>query len=157
MTVSKKFSPPGEETQCSVQKSFISIHSTDHLCQVDTTNTANLDECNVEVLSVKEVFPSTSDESVSNDESPVRRKRNVKKRPPKVDNPKPSYMPLNSKSCTISGCQEEAMEAQTSVHSEINAPPKNTLYVTGSNPGEPKMSYQDPPKKMSKTVCLNYV
>ncbi|CAH0729929.1 unnamed protein product, partial [Brenthis ino] len=154
VTVSKKLSHSGEESNpCSGQKSFISIHSTDQLCQVaDIDNPANLEECNVEVLSLNEVFPSTSEESVSNDESPVRRKGHAKKGSAKLENTvKSAYMPSNSKSSTTSGRQEEPMEAQASVHSEFNIP-KNTLYVTGSNPGEPKMSYHDPPKKMSKTV-----
>ncbi|XP_050351602.1 uncharacterized protein LOC126774223 isoform X2 [Nymphalis io] len=156
VTVSKKLSSSSEESNlCGGQKSFISIHSTDQLCQVSgIQNPANIDECNVEVLTLNEVFPSTSDESLSNDESPVRRKRHHKKGPNKTpprDATKSAYMPTNSKSSTAPSRTNEAVEAQASVHSDFNIP-KNTLYVTGSNPGEPKMSYQDPPKKMSKTM-----
>ncbi|XP_072947810.1 uncharacterized protein [Epargyreus clarus] len=160
VTVSKKSSPVGEEAGlCSSQKSFISIHSTDHLCQeTNSENLLNLDECNVEVLSLNEVFPSTSDESLSNgDESPVRRKQKknsknkVSTQKTKADNSgKSAYVPSNSKSSTMSGSQKESMEGQPSGYSDFDIP-KSTLYVVGSNPGEPKMSYPDPPKKMSKT------
>lgn len=158
MTLTKKLSGSSDESNlCGGQKSFISIHSTDQLCQVPgTQNTANIDECNVEVLSLNEVFPSTSEESLSNDESPVRRKRHNKKRTQKKsteDAAKSTYLPTNSKSSTTPNRQKETLESQPSVHSDIDIP-KNTLYVTGSNPGEPKMSYQDPPKKMSKTVSI---
>ncbi|XP_046968960.1 uncharacterized protein LOC124536459 [Vanessa cardui] len=156
VTVSKKLSGSSEESNlCGGQKSFISIHSTDQLCQVTgIQNPANIDECNVEVLTLNEVFPSTSDESLSNDESPVRRKKHHKKGPnktPQQDAAISTYLPTNSKSSTAPNRTKEAVETQSSVHSDFNIP-KNTLYVTGSNPGEPKMSYQDPPKKMSKTM-----
>ncbi|XP_045766730.1 uncharacterized protein LOC123868306 isoform X2 [Maniola jurtina] len=155
VTVSNKSSGSGEEASslCVGQKSFISIHSTDHLCQVtDIENPANLDECNVEVLSLNEVFPSTSEESFSNDdESPVRRKRHSKKSQKEPEPPKSIYVPTNSKSSTTPGRQRDGMEAQTSVLSDLDLP-KNTMCVIGSNPGEPKKSYQDAPKKMSKTM-----
>ncbi|XP_022830036.1 uncharacterized protein LOC111358888 isoform X3 [Spodoptera litura] len=160
VTVSKKPSPSSEEgALCSGQKSFISIHSTDQLCQVAyVDNPTNLEECNLEVLSLNEVFPSTSEESLSNeDDSPVQRKqKNSNKNKATIqkcqsDNAeKSSYMPTNSKSSTGSR-QKEPVEGQASVYSDFDIP-KNTLYVVGSNPGEPKMSYPDPPKKISKTM-----
>ncbi|XP_041987054.1 uncharacterized protein LOC121738861 [Aricia agestis] len=56
------------------------------------------------------------------------------------------YVPTNSKSSTISDRPTEMGSA-----SDFNIT-KNTLHVVGSNPGEPKMSYQDPPYKTSKTT-----
>ncbi|XP_047027155.1 uncharacterized protein LOC124635323 [Helicoverpa zea] len=160
VTVSKKPSPSSEEgALCSGQKSFISIHSTDQLCQVaDVDNPSNLEECNVEVLSLNEVFPSTSEESLSNeDDSPVQRKqKNANKNKATIQKcqsesaEKSSYLPTNSKSSTGSRTKEP-VEGQPSVYSDFDIP-KNTLYVVGSNPGEPKMSYPDPPKKISKTM-----
>jgi hypothetical protein len=160
VTVSKKTSSSGEEKSalCSGQKSFISIHSTDHLCQVvDIKNPANLEECNVEVLSLNEVFPSTSEESLSNDDdTPVQRKHRNKNKStiPKCQSEnaaKSGYVPTNSKSSTLSGRQKDVVEGQASGYSDFDIP-KSTMYVIGSNPGEPKMSYPDPPKKISKTV-----
>ncbi|XP_063363408.1 uncharacterized protein LOC134652176 isoform X1 [Cydia amplana] len=151
VTVSKKSSGTAEESPlCSGQKSFISIHSTDQLCQVaDIDNSANLDECNVEIISLNEVFPSTSEESLSNDDEPQRKERNRTKKPiPKHE--KTAYVPTNSKS-TTGPRQKEPMEGQTSVYSDFDIP-KNTMYVIGSDPGEAKKSYQDPPKKISKTM-----
>ncbi|XP_026737836.1 uncharacterized protein LOC113501049 isoform X2 [Trichoplusia ni] len=160
VTVSKK--PSASNTLgglCSGQKSFISIHSTDQLCQVaDVDNPSNLEECNLEVLSLNEVFPSTSEESLSNeDDSPVQRKqKNLNKNKATIQKcqsenaEKSSYMPTNSKSSTGSR-QKDPVEGQPSVYSDFDIP-KNTLYVVGSNPGEPKMSYPDPPKKISKTM-----
>lgn len=163
VTVSKKPSALGEEeeaTLCSGQKSFISIHSTDHLCQVEETpNSTVLEECNVEVLSLNEVFPSTSEESLSNeDESPIQKKHKSfkKKTMPKTQSEsagKSTYQPTNSKSSTMSGRPKETVDGQSSVYSDFDIP-KSTLYVIGSNPGEPKMSYPDPPKKISKTVSV---
>ncbi|KAH9641686.1 hypothetical protein HF086_005132 [Spodoptera exigua] len=159
VTVSKKPSASSEEGALPGQKSFISIHSTDQLCQVaHVDNPTNLEECNVEVLSLNEVFPSTSEESLSNeDESPVQRKqKNSNKNKATIQKchsenaEKSSYMPTNSKSSTGSR-HKEPVEGQTSVYSDFDIP-KNTLYVVGSNPGEPKMSYPDPPKKISKTM-----
>ncbi|XP_030019911.2 xin actin-binding repeat-containing protein 2-like isoform X1 [Manduca sexta] len=157
VTVSKKPSASGEEgALCSNQKSFISIHSTDQLCQLaEIDNPYNLEECNVEVLSLNEVFPSTSEESLSNDdETPVQRKKSFKNKTvtqkAQLENTaKSSYVPTNSKSSTGSR-QKEQVEG-TSVYSDFDIP-KSTLYVVGSNPGEPKMSYPDPPKKISKTM-----
>ncbi|OWR55529.1 uncharacterized protein LOC116772402 [Danaus plexippus] len=150
VTVSKKSSAAEETALCAGQKSFISIHSTDYPCQVsDIENPANLEECNVEVLSLNEVFPSTSEESLSDDESPVRRRHSKKKA--QQDSAKTAYVPSNSKSSTTSGRQKEILDVGVPVHSDFDLP-KNTLYVTGSNPGEPKMAYQDPPKKISKTM-----
>lgn len=63
---------------------------------------------------------------------------------------KSSYVPTNSKSSTGSR-QKDPIEGQSAVYSDFDIP-KNTLHVVGSNPGEPNMSYQDPPKKISKTV-----
>lgn len=76
----------------------------------------------------------------------------------KADSGKSTYVPSNSKSSTMSGSQKDAMEGQPSGFSEFDIP-KSTLYVVGSNPGEPKMSYPDPPKKMSKTVsnCVYFL
>ncbi|KAM3966287.1 uncharacterized protein ACR2FA_012587 [Aphomia sociella] len=159
VTVSKKPSSSGEDlaAPCSGQKSFISIHSTDQLCQVaDIKNPSILEECNVEVLSLNEVFPSTSEESLSNeDDSPIPRRHKIKSKAHSqkthIEIPaKSSYVPTNSKSSTMSG-RQEPIEGQTSVYSDFDIP-KNTLYVVGSNPGEPKMSYPDPPKKISKTM-----
>lgn len=154
MTVSKKPSPASceETTLYTGQKSFISIHSTDQPCQLpDLDNPSNLDECNVEVLSLNEVFPSTSEESLSNeDESPVQRRKKDSKSKAKREGMKSTYAPTNSKSSTISR-QREPMDGQSAVYSNIDIP-KNTLYVIGSNPGEPKICYTDPPKKISKTV-----
>ncbi|KAI5637140.1 hypothetical protein NE865_10190 [Phthorimaea operculella] len=159
-TVSKKPSASGEEEtpSCAGQRSFISIHSTDQLCQQDDGDSSEvLDECNVEVLSLNEVFPSTSEESLSNeDESPLQKKqKNIKSKVmPKTQVEhagKSAYLPSNSKSSTNSGRQKEPVEQQPSVHSDYDIP-KNTLYVVGSNPGEPKMSYPDSPKKISKTM-----
>ncbi|XP_049874457.1 uncharacterized protein LOC126372651 [Pectinophora gossypiella] len=160
VTVSKKPSASSEEEAalCSGQKSFISIHSTDQLCQVqDVANPAALEECNVEVLSLNEVFPSTSEESLSNeDESPLQKKqKNLNKnkimpKTPVESAGKSAYVPTNSKSSTNSGRLKEPVD-QPSVYSDFDIP-KSTLYVIGSNPGEPKMSYQDPPKKISKTM-----
>lgn len=152
MTGSKNLSASSEEDAiCTGQKSFISIHSTDRMCQVSNLNNlSNLEECNVEVLSVKEVFPSTSEESISHDDETTIKKRNKKKQAVKnilSDNiEKSSSMPTNSKS-TIS--QEQKNEGP--IYSDFYIP-KNTLCVVGSNPGEPKMSYEDPPKKISKKV-----
>ncbi|XP_075979101.1 uncharacterized protein LOC142978511 isoform X2 [Anticarsia gemmatalis] len=160
VTVSKKASASSEEgALCSGQKSFISIHSTDHLCQVaDADNASNLEECNLEVLSLNEVFPSTSEESLSNeDDSPVQRKKHFNKNKSGIqkshsDNTEKSpYMPTNSKSSTGSRQKETVDGQQPSVYSDFDIP-KSTLYVVGSNPGEPKMSYPDPPKKISKTM-----
>lgn len=154
--MSKKPSPAGceETTLHAGQKSFISIHSTDQLCQLpDIDNPSNLDECNLEVLTLNEVFPSTSEESLSNeDESPIQRKKkdNKSKRNFNKDSMKSAYAPTNSKSSTMPR-QKELVAGGPSVYSNIDIP-KNTLYVIGSNPGEPKMSYADPPKKISKTV-----
>lgn len=165
VTVSKKASASSEEgALCSGQKSFISIHSTDRLCQVaDANNPLNLEECNLEVLSLNEVFPSTSEESLSNeDDQPLQRKRNAKKNKTPVQKSlsenveKSSYMPTNSKSTTGPRQKEPIDGQQASVYSDFDIP-KNTLYVVGSNPGEPKMFYPDPPKKISKTVRKNYV
>lgn len=157
--MSKKSSSSGEdEALCAGQKSFISIHSTDHLCQVaDIDNPANLEDCNVEVLSLNEVFPSTSEESLSNDDdAPIGRKKNKNKgaiqKSQSANASKSPYVPTNSKSSTVSGRERDVLEAQSSVYSDYNIP-KNTMYVMGSNPGEPKMAYQDSPKKVSKTVC----
>nr|XP_034831124.1 uncharacterized protein LOC117988123 isoform X2 [Maniola hyperantus] len=154
VTLSKKSSGSGEEASslCVGQKSFISIHSTDHLCQVTDIDTpADLEECNVEVLSLNEVFPSTSEESLSNDdESPVRRKRHSKRGHKEPEPPKSIYVPTSSKSSTTPGRQKDSMEAQAQ-HSDFDLP-KNTMCVVGSNPGEPKKSYLDPPKKMTKTM-----
>ncbi|RVE40750.1 hypothetical protein evm_014600 [Chilo suppressalis] len=160
VTVSKKTSSSGEEesTLCSGQKSFISIHSTDQLCQVaDIDNPLNLDECHVEVLSLNEVFPSTSEESLSNeDDSPAHRKHRHKNKSTmqkcqSENAAKSGYVPTNSESSTQSGRQKASLEGQSSGYSDFDIP-KNTMYVVGSNPGEPKMSYQDPPKKISKTM-----
>ncbi|KAL4712013.1 hypothetical protein ACJJTC_003680 [Scirpophaga incertulas] len=155
VTVSKKTSQTDkdEAVSCLGQKSFISIHSTDHLCQLDDIeNSLNLDECNVEVLSLNEVFPSTSEESLSNDDgSPVRRRRKIKNSlKPNIDESKSGYVPTNSKSSTLSG-RKEPIEGQTSGYSDFDIP-KSTMYVIGSNPGEPKMCYPDPSKKISKTM-----
>ncbi|KAJ8715988.1 hypothetical protein PYW08_013273 [Mythimna loreyi] len=158
VTVSKKPSPSSEEgTPCTGQKSFISIHSTDQLCQVaDVNNPSILEECNLEVLSLNEVFPSTSEESLSNeDDSPIQRnKKNKNKtaiqKSQSESAEKSAYMPTNSKSSTGSR-QKEPVDGQPSVYSDFDIP-KNTLHVVGSNPGEPKMSYPDPPKKISKTM-----
>lgn len=124
----------------------------------DADNASNLEECNLEVLSLNEVFPSTSEESLSNeDESPVQRKKNLNKNKTAIQKSqsesaeKSSYMPTNSKSMTGSRQKEPVDGQQASVYSDFDIP-KNTLYVVGSNPGEPKMSYPDPPKKISKTV-----
>ncbi|KAJ0178164.1 hypothetical protein K1T71_005987 [Dendrolimus kikuchii] len=155
VTVSTKPSVSGiEGAVCTDQKSFISIHSTDQLRQVtDLNNESNLEECNLEVLSLNEVFPSTSEESLSNDDETIsQKKRNKNTRviqKIQSDNKKSSYMPTNSKS-TTGQRQKETIEG-TPVYSDFDIP-KNTLYVVGSNPGEPKMSYQDPPKKISKTM-----
>lgn len=161
VTVSKKPSASGEEEAalCSGQKSFISIHSTDQLCQLaDVENPSNLEECNVEVLSLNEVFPSTSEESLSNeDDSPVQRRQKNKKSIQKCQSEnaaKSGYVPTNSKSSTMSGRQKDPVEG-ASVYSDFDIP-KSTMYVVGSNPGEPKMSYPDPPKKISKTVRLHF-
>lgn len=109
-------------------------------------------ECNVEVLSLNEVFPSTSEESLLNDDDQAHKKqKNMKKSKNPADSAKNPYVPSNSKSSTGSGRQKEPVEAQTTGYSDFDIP-KNTLYVIGSNPGEPKMSYPDPPKKISKTV-----
>ncbi|XP_045526470.1 uncharacterized protein LOC123715494 isoform X1 [Pieris brassicae] len=158
VTVSKKSSSSGEdEAICAGQKSFISIHSTDHLCQVaDIDNPANIEDCNVEVLSLNEVFPSTSEESLSNDDdTPMGRKKNKSKgaiqKTQSESAGKSTYVPTNSKSSTVSGRDRDTLETQASVYSDYNIP-KSTMYVMGSNPGEPKMSYQDPPKKVSKTM-----
>lgn len=162
MTVSKKPSASGEEEAalCSGQKSFISIHSTDQLCQAeDVPNPSVIEECNVEVLSLNEVFPSTSEESLSNeDESPMQKKqknphKNKISKTKSENAGKSAYVPTNSKSSTMSGRPKDPGEGQPSVYSDFDIP-KSTLYVVGSNPGEPKMSYQDPPKKISKTVSL---
>lgn len=157
VTISKKPSVVAEDETalCSGQKSFISIHSTDQLCQVaDVENPTNLDECNVEVLSLNEVFPSTSEESLSNEDETVQKKDRRKKKPPVAKSiEKSAYAPSNSKSSTGSGRVKEPVDSQPSVYSDFDIP-KNTMYVIGSNPGEPKMSYQDPPKKISKTVRL---
>ncbi|XP_031768692.2 uncharacterized protein LOC113521383 isoform X2 [Galleria mellonella] len=159
VTVSKKPSPSGEDeaAPCAGQKSFISIHSTDQLCQVaDIENPSVLEVCNVEVLTLNEVFPSTSEESLSNeDDSPLPRRQKFKNKPHAqkmlIENVcKSTYVPTNSKSSTVSGTQKE-LDGQISVYSDFDIP-KSTLYVVGSNPGEPKMSYQDPPKKISKTM-----
>ncbi|KAL0871766.1 hypothetical protein ABMA27_004264 [Loxostege sticticalis] len=162
VTVSKKPSSSGEEANCwtslcSGQKSFISIHSTDQLCQVaDIENPSNLEECNVEVLSLNEVFPSTSEESLSNeDDTPVQKKQKNKNRTIQKSQSenaaKSGYVPTNSKSSTMSGRQKDPVDGQPSVYSDYDIP-KSTMYVVGSNPGEPKMSYPDPPKKISKTM-----
>ncbi|XP_073946977.1 uncharacterized protein isoform X2 [Choristoneura fumiferana] len=155
VTISKKPSAVAEDETalCSGQKSFISIHSTDQLCQVaDVENPTNLDECNVEVLSLNEVFPSTSEESLSNEDETVQKKERRKKKPPVPKSiEKSAYAPSNSKSSTGSGRVKEPVDSQPSVYSDFDIP-KNTMYVIGSNPGEPKMSYQDPPKKISKTM-----
>ncbi|KAJ2943671.1 hypothetical protein O0L34_g16783 [Tuta absoluta] len=160
VTVSKKPSASGEEElpSCAGQRSFISIHSTDQLCQQDDGDTQAVpDECNVEVLSLNEVFPSTSEESLSNeDESPMQKKQhNFKSKVmPKSQGEhagKSAYVPSNSKSSTNSGRPKEQVEQQPSGYSDFDIP-KNTLYVTGSNPGEPKMTYPDSPKKISKTM-----
>ncbi|XP_023949622.2 uncharacterized protein LOC112054170 [Bicyclus anynana] len=156
VTVSKKpsLSEEGTSGLCVGQKSFISIHSTDQLCQVtDTENPANLDECNVEVLSLNQVFPSTSDESISNDDEPAVRKKKQAKKTQKAqqETSKSSYVPTNSKSSTSPGWQKDCTEVPGSVHSDFDLP-KNTMHVIGSNPGEPKMSYKDSPKKMTKTM-----
>lgn len=125
----------------------------------DIENPSNLEECNVEVLSLNEVFPSTSEESLSNDETPVQKKQkhfNKNKIVQKTQSEnagKSSYVPTNSKSSTMSGRLKDPGEGQASVYSDFDIP-KSTLYVIGSNPGEPKMSYQDPPKKISKTVSF---
>lgn len=149
MTVSKK--PTSQETLCSNQRSFISIHSTDQLCQIaDIDSVLNLEECNVEVLSLNEVFPSTSEESLSNEDDMSVSKKLKKAHPENAG--KTSYVPMNSKS-TTGARQKDLVEGQTSVFSDFDIP-KNTLHVVGSNPGEPKMSYQDPPKKISKTVSF---
>lgn len=154
MTVSKKLS--SNEALCSNQKSFISIHSTDHLCQIaDPDNTLNLEECNLEVLSLNEVFPSTSEESFSNDDdaSMQKKSKNAKKTCKRAETAgKTAYVPMNSKS-TTGARHKNLIDGQPSVFSDFDIP-KNTLHVVGSNPGEPKMSYQDPPKKISKTVSL---
>lgn len=121
---------------------------------VDPNSTSNLEECNLEVLSLNAVFPSTSEESISDDDTPVKKKlRNNNK---KTENlveiaGKSTYAPMNSKSST--GSRQKEPEGQPSVFSDFDLP-KNTLHVVGSNPGEPKMSYQDPPRKISKTVSL---
>ncbi|XP_053606852.1 uncharacterized protein LOC128673201 [Plodia interpunctella] len=156
VTVSKKPSPSSADDAalCSGQKSFISIHSTDQLCQVaDIDNPSILEECNVEVLSLNEVFPSTSEESLSNDEDiTMKRKQKSKKKSPTRKATehlaKTAYVPSNSKSSTVSGRYTDPSEGQ---RSEFDIS-KSTLYVVGSNPGEPKISYQDPPKKISKTM-----
>ncbi|VVD03254.1 unnamed protein product [Leptidea sinapis] len=155
VTVSKKSSASGvDESLCAGQKSFISIHSTDQLCQVDTQKISNLDDCNVEVLSLNEVFPSTSEDSLSLDDDTQHKKQKskgaIQKTQIDFNNNKSTYVPTNSKSSTVSGRQKD-IEPQTSVYSDFDIP-KNTMYVVGSNPGEPKMSYQDPPKKISKTM-----
>ncbi|XP_021207143.1 uncharacterized protein LOC101738357 isoform X2 [Bombyx mori] len=155
VTVSKKPSTTNDGAGfCSGQRSFISIHSTDQPCLADVDTASNLDDCNVEVLSLNEVFPSTSEESLSNDDSPVRRKKNAKNKTVQNVQPddaaKSTYVPTNSKSSTGSR-PKETPERQASVYSDYDLP-KNTLHVIGSNPGEPKMSYTDPPKKLSKTM-----
>lgn len=113
----------------------------------------------MEVLSLNEVFPSTSEESLSNeDEALVMKKRKGKSKTHKTqpELAKTSYVPSNSKSATVSGRQKDAVEGQAAGFSDFDIP-KSTLYVVGSNPGEPKMSYPDPPKKISKTVrMLNF-
>lgn len=122
----------------------------------DANNPSNLEECNLEVLSLNEVFPSTSEESLSNeDDTPNQRtKKNKNKaaiqRCQSESTEKSAYMPTNSKSSTGSR-QKESVDGQPSVYSDYDIP-KSTLHVVGSNPGEPKMSYPDPPKKISKTV-----
>lgn len=135
------------------QKSFISIHSTDQLCQLpDIENPTNIQECNVEVLSLNEVFPSTSEDSLSNDDdAPTSRKSKNSNNKPQEENIKSTYVPTNSKSSTVSGSSKEQVDPQATGYSDFDIP-KSTLYVIGSNPGEPKMVYTDPPKKISKTV-----
>ncbi|CAG9793985.1 unnamed protein product [Diatraea saccharalis] len=138
VTVSKKTSPCAEEESalCAGQKSFISIHSTDQLCQVaDIENPLNLDECHVEVLSLNEVFPSTSEESLSNeDDSPVQRKHRNKNKTATIQKcqsenaAKSGYVPTNSKSSTQSGRQKEQLEGQSSGYSDFDIP-KSTMYV----------------------------
>ncbi|XP_059054012.1 uncharacterized protein LOC131848237 [Achroia grisella] len=154
VTVSKKPSTSGEDevTLCAGQKSFISIHSTDQLCQVsDVENPSLLEVCNVEVLSLTDVFLSTSEESLSSEDSPIPRRNKAPQKSQMENSSKLPYVPTNSKSSTVSGRQKEPVEGQNYVYSDFDIP-KSTLYVVGSNPGEPKMSYQDPPKKISKTM-----
>ncbi|XP_068618743.1 uncharacterized protein [Battus philenor] len=159
VTVTKKSSTTDEDpTLDSAQKSFISIHSTDQLCQIQNARSqSSLEECNVEVISLNEVFPSTSEESFSNDDDiPTKRDQKFVKSKPAIgkltkDITGRPYVPTNSKSTTGPGRYKEAVEAQAPVRSDFDIP-KNTLHVVGSNPGEPKMTYQDPPKKISKTM-----
>ncbi|XP_039755969.1 uncharacterized protein LOC120630740 isoform X2 [Pararge aegeria] len=126
----------------------------DQLCQLThIENATDVNECNVEVLSLNEVFPTTSEESLSNEDEPTVRKRRHGKKGPKLQQEmaKSTYVPTNSKSSTTPGREKDILDAQAPVHSDFDIP-KNTMYVIGSNPGEPKMSYQDPPKKMTKTM-----
>ncbi|KPI97252.1 PREDICTED: uncharacterized protein LOC106121111 [Papilio xuthus] len=157
VTVSKKSSFTDEDpTLDFAQKSFISIHSTDQLCQIPSARSqCSLEECNVEVISLNEVFPSTSEESFSNDDDlPTKRDQKYSRTKQPIskihkDNSRSSYVPTNSKSTTGPGRLKDGMDAP--VRSDFDIP-KNTLHVVGSNPGEPKMTYPDPPKKMSKTM-----
>ncbi|CAH2039455.1 unnamed protein product, partial [Iphiclides podalirius] len=161
VTVTKKTSSTDENPSLeSAQKSFISIHSTDQLCQIaNARSQSSLEECNVEVISLNEVFPSTSEESFSNDdELPSRRDREkyAKNKTPigkshKERANKTSYLPTNSKSTTVPGRYKDVLEAQAPIRSDFDIP-KNTLHVVGSNPGEPKVTYLDAPKKISKTM-----
>ncbi|CAG4947010.1 unnamed protein product [Parnassius apollo] len=161
VTVTKKSSSTDNKdtTLESAQKSFISIHSTDQLYQIPNVRSqTSFEECNVEVISLNEVFPSTSEESFSNDDvSPTRRNEKHRKNKLLVEKPSKectsrfSYVPTNSKSATGPGRHKETVEAQAPVYSDYDLP-KNTLRVLGSNPGEPKMIYPDPPKKISKTM-----
>ncbi|KOB75631.1 Seminal fluid protein [Operophtera brumata] len=129
VTVSKKSSPT-QESLCSSQKSFISIHSTDQLCQVaDPNSPSNLEECNLEVLSLNEVFPSTSEESISEDDTPVQNK--LKSLNKKTENQvgmagKSTFSPMSSKSST--GSRQKEAEGQSSMFSDFDIP-KNTLHV----------------------------
>ncbi|XP_037973033.2 histone-lysine N-methyltransferase SETD1B [Plutella xylostella] len=139
---------------CSGQRSCISIHSTDQLCQLPDAAGTSVDECNVEVLSLNEVFPSTSEESEEEDGEMKSVKSKVKAKPEK--NP---FAPSNSKSSPLPSRppapglpgRPPAPPPPPPAHSSV-ALSENTLYVVGSDPGEPKMSYADPPKKMSKTM-----
>ncbi|GBP54282.1 hypothetical protein EVAR_36498_1 [Eumeta japonica] len=152
VTVSVGESESEQLNFCRVQKSFISIHSTDQLHQVPTVEcTAQPDECHVEVLTLNEVFPETSEESLSNvDESPTSKKKCGRKT--KIHkakhNLRPAHCPVNSNSsCRLkvetqnrmSGCSDFGIA-------------KSTIHVMGSNPGEPKMSYVDPPQRTTKTM-----
>lgn len=124
-----------EENKCSNQRSFISIHSTDE-CQIALTdsNVDDINDLNVEIISLNTVFPSTSEESLS-DENCIKKAL------------KTAYVPSCSKSATGSNRVKGKIETLRS--SDVNIA-KNTMYCVGSNPGEPKICYDN--SKVSKTM-----